>query len=863
MRITTSILLSIFAGQLMAATPEQSPRQLIPAVAKTDGAAGSHWQTDVVVYNPSDRTAGLKLVLLPSGFDGAGDNPPTVNLTRGLAPGETVIIEDVVGSHFPEEKTGALVIHASAEGTPIPIAASSRTWTPDAGAGSYGQGVPAIAWRQAGALVDDERVVVGLESSAEYRTNLGIVNPTSTIQEFFAVDVVNADGDSMATKYFRLGPGAHIQRNDILTELGLAGKGYTAVVRLARWETVDGGAANGDAHPDWVAYGSKIDQRSNDPTFLEAQAETTQSGLPRHRLIPAAASTTGNDGSVWRSDVTIHAPGDGGVAALIVELVPSDPAGIGSGSPERMVTTIRGGETKSVDDILGEEFPDHDIAALVVQGLASGTGSADFRVHSRTWTPTRDGEATMGQGIPGVPRRSLADPIVLPGLERSDAFRSNVGLVNPSRNIRQTIDIEVVDPVNQTTHGVRVVMEPWTHLQLDSFLEQIGIDGLGHTAVATLVETENLMLNPSGSWDPVFMAYGSRIDRETNDPTFIDGVRLSPEPPKGQGDWVDFSTDEPWYRCPSEPPPNEATVVRAFDRALHWFGSENHRSITREVDFPAASDWNQIGLRLELECPENGLCDHWDRTGSLQLVLNPDDPQDEWEFLEIMRHITPYRVGMCQYVDITSLAPLLQGRQTLVSWIDTWVGPGHSDGEGWRITFDFVFYPGDDRGADEVVNIWGRRSIEVGNLNPDHTVDAQTEPVDVAIPADATRVEARLITTGHSFGNALNCAEFCVMRQDLWLDGQRRSVVPWRTDCEHNPVANQLGTWQYDRNGWCPGAITIGQTIDVTDMVVPGETSTLDFDIRLGDGTEYDNTNPGGGLTPIEWVSLQLYIYRD
>ena len=180
-----------------------------------------------------------------------------------------------------------------------------------------------------------------------------------------------------------------------------------------------------------------------------------------------------------------------------------------------------------------------------------------------------------------------------------------------------------------------------------------------------------------------------------------------------------------------------------------------------------------------------------------------------------------------------------------------------------RISFDFVFYPGESRLADEVVNIWGRRSITVGNLDPDQNVDSQIDPVDVEIPEDATRVEARLITTGHSFGNSENCAEFCVMRQDLYLDGERRSVLPWRTDCEHNPVANQQGTWRYDRNGWCPGAITIGQTIDVTDMVTPGETAVLDFDIRMDDGTEYENTNPGGGATPLEWVSLQLYIYRE
>jgi hypothetical protein len=453
--------------------------------------------------------------------------------------------------------------------------------------------------------------------------------------------------------------------------------------------------------------------------------------------------------------------------------------------------------------------------------------------------------------------------VVIAGLENSTAFRSNLGLVNPSQNLRLVLEVEVLSGDGVSEGVLSFTLEPWSHLQIDSFLDELMLEGGPYTAVVRLVGEENLMYHPSESWDPVFMAYGSRIDRSTNDPTYIEGVRLVPPAPAGQGDWVDFTADEPWYRCPDQPLPDEATVVRAFDRAAHWFGSENHRSIVQEAEFPAGGDWNQVGLRLELECPESGLCDHWDRTGSLQLVLNPDDPEDEWEYLEIMRHITPYRVGMCQYVDITPLAPLLQGRQTLVSWIDTWVGPGHSDGDGWRITWDVVFYPGDDRGADEVVNIWGRRNIEVGNLDPDRTVDAQTEPVEIAIPADASRVEARLISTGHSFGNALNCAEFCVMRQDLWLDGERRSVVPWRTDCEHNPVNDQQGTWTYDRNGWCPGAITIGNTIDITDMVTPGETSTLDFDIRLGDGTEYENTNPGGGLTPIEWVSLQLYIYRD
>ncbi len=869
MRSTIFGLILIIAGQLMAATPEQSPLQIVPAVASTQGVGGSIWQSDIIVHNPSDRAVMLNLYFLPSGFEGVGSDPEVIELGTPLGPSQTTVVADVVGSHFPNFKTGALLVWAlDIYGEPIPIAVSSRTWTPSVVEGSFGQGIPGVAWRHNGSLSIEEKRIPGLESSDGFRTNLGIVNPTAMIEEIFSVEILDGSGESMGTRYYRLGPGGHIQRNDILGEFGLEGGGYTAIVRLTRWEEVEEKTSlpiEPPNLPDFVVYASKVDQISNDPTYLEAQTETTQSGFPRHRVIPAAAKTEGDDGSVWQTDVTIHSTREEGVTALVVELVPTGGQGIGTGSPERMVSTIRAGETKSLDDIIGDKFPDHEVAALVVQGLASGTGSTDLRVLSRTWTATADGEGTMGQGIPGVPRRSFAEPVVIPGIEQSQAFRSNIGLVNLSRNIRKTLRIEFRGPDGTSPGSVEATLEPWSHIQLNSVLEQVLAEGAGYTAVVNLVAWENLMIAPSESWDPIFMAYGSRIDRTTNDPTFIEGVRLSPAPPAGQGLWVDFTADEPWYRCPEEDLPEEAFVVRAFDRDLHWFGSENHRSITREVDFPAFHPWglNQVGLKLKLECPENGLCDHWDRTGSLQLVLNPEDPQDEWQYLEVMRHITPYRVGMCQYVDITALAPMLTGRQTLVSWIDTWVGPGHSDGEGWRITFDFVFYPGEDRTPDEVVNIWGRRNIVVGNLDPDHNVDSQIEPVDVVIPADASRVEARLITTGHSFGNSSNCAEFCVMRQDLYLDGERRSVLPWRTDCEHNPVANQQGTWQYDRNGWCPGAITIGQTIDVTDMVTPGETAILDFDIRMQDGSEYENTNPGGGATPIEWVSLQLYIYRD
>jgi hypothetical protein len=340
--------------------------------------------------------------------------------------------------------------------------------------------------------------------------------------------------------------------------------------------------------------------------------------------------------------------------------------------------------------------------------------------------------------------------------------------------------------------------------------------------------------------------------------------------PDGQNDdmWgvspeelYDFSAAAPWYSCPLGDFPEGSTTVTAFDQAYQYFGAENMRTVEAEVEFPSEGSYSQVGMVVQLDCPASGICDAWDRSGSIQMLLNADEPSEEWEYLELARHITPYRIPMCQYFDVTPLAHLLKGTQTLTSYIDTWVGPGHSDGEGWNTSVRFVFYPGPDEAADEVINIWGFRSITVGEIELESNVDSQVDSVMVSIPEAATRVEAHLITTGHSFGNTYNCAEFCEMNHEVIVNGVTHTVNPWRYDCASNPVSPQYGTWEYGRNGWCPGAVSVGHRIDITDAVTPGTESELDFDILLSDGTEYDNVSPVD-LKPYTLVSLKLYVYE-
>jgi hypothetical protein len=324
-------------------------------------------------------------------------------------------------------------------------------------------------------------------------------------------------------------------------------------------------------------------------------------------------------------------------------------------------------------------------------------------------------------------------------------------------------------------------------------------------------------------------------------------------------EFYDFESAEPWFTAEGLSYADGTTVVTAFEQEAQYFGSEDKRNIQAEVNFPTEGDWAQVGMFFRLECPESGLCDHWDRTGSVQLILN-QGTEDE-ETVEILRHITPYRIGMSNYVDVTELAPLLKGTQTITSFIDTWVGPGHNQGEGWRVTARFVFYPGPPAAPDEIINVWGRRNITVGQTAEGETVDDQIDPVTFNIPADATRVVAHLTTTGHSFGNTSNCAEFCEMRHDVIINDEIFSNNPWRDDCDVNPVSPQFGTWEYGRNGWCPGAVSVGHKIDITDAIDMGSENVLDFDILRAGGSEYINNSPVD-LLPTTATSLKLYVYR-
>ena len=183
--------------------------------------------------------------------------------------------------------------------------------------------------------------------------------------------------------------------------------------------------------------------------------------------------------------------------------------------------------------------------------------------------------------------------------------------------------------------------------------------------------------------------------------------------------------------------------------------------------------------------------------------------------------------GFSWTVDLTEYAPLLKGTIDLECINRQEV-----------LDLKFLFITGTP--PQDVIQM--TNLPKVGGTYADIVANPQNYQNPVVPDVNATRFAIRGVTSGHGWNNAPNCSEFCQRTHFIEVDGIREyDWIPWK-ECATNPVYPQGGTWIYDRTGWCPGSFKDVQHFDLTDIVTPGEEST----IRRGvdpdpSGTEFGN----------------------
>jgi hypothetical protein len=222
-------------------------RYTIAGVANLDTGTGK-WQTDVRLFNGGAASAQATVEFFVQGQSAAASTR-----TIDVEPGQMLVLDDVVQSLF--EMTGAggaLRITTPTETALIPAA---RTYHKRE-TGTYGQFIQAATEENTIGLGNEPLHILQVEESTRFRTNVGLAETTgepTTIELTASLPnnkIAAVTQVDLAANEFR-------QLNALLRSMGLDDS-YNATVTVR----VIGG--NGRV----MAYGSVIDNRTQDPTYV-------------------------------------------------------------------------------------------------------------------------------------------------------------------------------------------------------------------------------------------------------------------------------------------------------------------------------------------------------------------------------------------------------------------------------------------------------------------------------------------------------------------------------------------------------------------------------------------------------------------
>jgi Ig-like domain CHU_C associated/Viral BACON domain len=230
------------------AMASQARRYTIAGVANLQSGAGGKWQTDVRLFNGGFGSAAATVE-----FFEQGQSQPSATRTVDVEAGQMLVLDDVVQSLFGMSGAGgALRITTPTDTALVPAA---RTYHKRDN-GTYGQFIQGATDDNTTHLGGEPLHILQVEESTRFRTNVGLAETTG---EGATVELMAALPNSKiaAVTEVTLAPNEYRQMNALLRSMGLD-ESYNATVTVR----VTGG--NGRV----MAYGSVIDNRTQDPTYV-------------------------------------------------------------------------------------------------------------------------------------------------------------------------------------------------------------------------------------------------------------------------------------------------------------------------------------------------------------------------------------------------------------------------------------------------------------------------------------------------------------------------------------------------------------------------------------------------------------------
>ena len=169
---------------------------------------------------------------------------------------------DIVTDLFSTTGAGALEFRG------LQLAVTSRTSTPGAETGSYGQGIPPIqAGQTIGSKGIDSAIMGGVEEGVTFRSNLGLCEvwgERTTVR----VSIMDSLMSELGHRDYDLRPYENIQVNQVAVVVAGADSLSNGIVRIS--------VTSGDGRVG--AYLSVVDNATGDPTFITIAPQSPSGG---------------------------------------------------------------------------------------------------------------------------------------------------------------------------------------------------------------------------------------------------------------------------------------------------------------------------------------------------------------------------------------------------------------------------------------------------------------------------------------------------------------------------------------------------------------------------------------------------------
>ncbi|HEX6098969.1 MAG TPA: hypothetical protein VF432_21825 [Thermoanaerobaculia bacterium] len=225
-------------------------RYVVPGMAYLN-TGSAFWVSDLRIFNAGTAATPATLTFYPLAN-------PAAAIAReiNIEPGEIKVLDNVLVSTFgfASNAGGSIVITTPTE---TALTATARTYNQTAN-GTYGQFIPGVTVAESIGLNDRALQILQVEQSTRIRTNIG-VNETSGNPATVEVSLITPD--SLTTPVVTIALRANEYRQFGLLEFGLADAVYNGRVTVK--------VVSGEGKV--TAYGSAIDQITQDPTYVPAQ----------------------------------------------------------------------------------------------------------------------------------------------------------------------------------------------------------------------------------------------------------------------------------------------------------------------------------------------------------------------------------------------------------------------------------------------------------------------------------------------------------------------------------------------------------------------------------------------------------------